>query len=392
MNYKDHRFVFGGIDSHDYGLIVSNDSGFDSPERDVTEVKVPGRNGSLILDNGRFENQRVVYNCVLTEDFTAQANALRAALMSQEGYQRLTDTFRPDVYRMGRIVEVTAKPGSRYENGQLTITFDCKPQKFLLTGETAVAVVASGGRIENPTAFGARPLLEVWGYGGILIDGAPVVVDNATFGHVVLADGPDLSGDPVSVRSLYEEGDPISVNNVTAQIYLEVSSYPSSLTHSEDSGLSFVAWYYAEGGTTNHVLIEYNIAKAEFTAQQNPAQKRYTSTVTIDGGAAITVTFRIGYQNFIAFSGRVSADAAYMAGTFDARSITAESSLSVLGAPTYIDLDIGEAWAVKNDEAVVLNNAVSLPTRLPELAPGENIIEFDSTITQLQVVPRWWTI
>jgi len=392
MNYKDHKFIFGGVDSHDYGLIVSNDSGFDSPERDVTEVTVPGRNGSLILDNGRFENQRVVYNCVFTEDFTTQANALRAALMSQEGYQRLTDTFHPDVYRIGRIVEVTAKPGSRYANGQLTITFDCKPQKFLLTGETAVAVVASGSRIENPTAFGARPLLEAWGYGSVYINNAPVTIDNATFGHVVLVDGPDLSGDPVSVQSLYEEGDPISVNNVTAQIYLEVSSYPSALTHSEEAGLSFVAWYYAESGTTNHVLIEYNIAKAEFTASQNPAQKTYRSTVTIDGGAAITVTFRIGYQNFIAFSGRVSADAAYMAGTFNARTITAESSLSVLGSPTYIDLDIGEAWAVKNDEVAMLNNAVSLPTRLPELVPGENIIDFDSTITQLQIVPRWWLV
>lgn len=392
MNYKDHKFIFGGIDSHDYGLIVSNDSGFDSPERDVTEVKVPGRNGSLILDNGRFENQRVVYNCVFTEDFTTQANALRAALMSQEGYQRLTDTFRPDVYRMGRIVEVTAKPGSRYANGQLTITFDCKPQKFLLTGETAVAVVASGSRIENPTAFGARPLLEAWGYGSVYINNAPVTIDNATFGHVVLVDGPDLSGDPVSVQSLYEEGDPISVNNVTAQVYLEVSSYPSTLTHSEESGLSFVAWYYAESGTTNHVLIEYNIAKAEFTASQNPASKRYRSTVTIDGGAAVTVTVQLGYQNFIAFSGHVSADAAYMAGAFDARTITAESSLSVLGSPTYIDLDIGEAWAVKNDEVVILNNAVSLPTRLPELEPGENIIDFDSTITQLQIVPRWWLV
>ena len=55
--YSDHYFIFGGVDSRTYGMVVSNDNGFDAPERDVKEVEIPGRNGSLVLDNGRYKNQ-----------------------------------------------------------------------------------------------------------------------------------------------------------------------------------------------------------------------------------------------------------------------------------------------------------------------------------------------
>ena len=49
-------FVFGGKFSKDYGLYVSGSGTFNAPERDVELVEVPGKNGSLVLDNGRFKN------------------------------------------------------------------------------------------------------------------------------------------------------------------------------------------------------------------------------------------------------------------------------------------------------------------------------------------------
>ena len=52
--------------------------------------------------------------------------------------------------------------------GTATIVFECKPQRFLKTGETPVAI-ESGESILNPTGFDAYPLIQVIGTSGVLM-------------------------------------------------------------------------------------------------------------------------------------------------------------------------------------------------------------------------------
>lgn len=68
------------------------------------------------------------------------------------------------------------------------------------------------------------------------------------------------------------------------------------------------------------------------------------------------------------------------------------STKSALGDPVYIDLDIGEAYLIENGEMVGVNSAVNIGAELPELHPGANEITFDNTITNMDIVPRWWTV
>ena len=60
--------------------------------------------------------------------------------------------------------------------------------------------------------------------------------------------------------------------------------------------------------------------------------------------------------------------------------------------PVYIDLDIGEAYKVKNNEVVSVNKRVQMPAVLPSLKPGSNTITYDNTITSFKVAPRWWKV
>lgn len=57
-----------------------------------------------------------------------------------------------------------------------------------------------------------------------------------------------------------------------------------------------------------------------------------------------------------------------------------------------IDCDLGEAYAVDNGGYVSLNKWVNFGSDLPTLAPGQNGITFDNTVTSLQVQPRWWIV
>ena len=176
-----NTFTFGGVTSSTYGIYVSGEALFNAPKRDAEVIQIPGRDGSFVLDRGSFENIEVTYRVFNQEkdlsDFRTKLANLRSALCSQVGYQRLTDTFHPDEYRMAAFIDgIEVVPVKYNTASEFEIKFNCKPQRFLTSGETAVAV-ASGGKVTNPTLFDARPQLQVVGYGTIDIGGAEIEVE-----------------------------------------------------------------------------------------------------------------------------------------------------------------------------------------------------------------------
>ena len=72
--------------------------------------------------------------------------------------------------------------------------------------------------------------------------------------------------------------------------------------------------------------------------------------------------------------------------------ITAYSTQTILGHPTYVECDIGVCYKEVDGEAVSLNQYIDLGSDLPKLGVGENEITFDNTVTDLKVVPRWWKV
>lgn len=154
---RDNYFTLNGRSSADWGIVASKDNGFDAPERDVSAIEVPGRNGELHIDNGRWRNIDVTYNdCVIERDFTEQFGDFRAYCARQRGYQRLEDTFHPDEYRLADMTQgiKVSSVGTRYNSGKFDLTFNCKPQRFLKSGEDQILFIAptsSAMRLETPT-------------------------------------------------------------------------------------------------------------------------------------------------------------------------------------------------------------------------------------------------
>lgn len=154
-------FWFDGESAAAHGLIVSGSGTFNAAERDVEMVSIPGRSGDLIVDKGRYKNIPVSYPASIYTDFAANAEACRAWLGSKTGYCRLEDDYDPDHFRMARFKgPLSFTPGFLNRTAECTIQFDCKPQRFLKSGERPVTV-ADGSQLRNPTAFPASPLLIV---------------------------------------------------------------------------------------------------------------------------------------------------------------------------------------------------------------------------------------
>ncbi len=165
---------FDGVSSRTYGVYITGEAVYNAPERDVEMITIPGRNGSFALDNGRFQNIEVSYPAGIfadTEaDFREAISDFRNFLCSRKGYVRLQDEYNPNEYRMAVYKSGLEVTPAMLKAGEFTITFDCKPQRWLKSGETAVTIgewgeteTASGDivTVENPNGVLAVKSLEV---------------------------------------------------------------------------------------------------------------------------------------------------------------------------------------------------------------------------------------
>lgn len=155
------KFWFAGHCCEEFGIVCSGSSTFAAPERDVTVVDIPGRNGTLTIDNGRYKNITITYPAAVPREFSARAAAIRAWLLGPTGYRRLEDEYQPDGYRLARFAgPLEFDAGFLNRSASMNLAFDCMPQRWLKSGEYAQPI-ANGQTLYNPTGFEALPLIEV---------------------------------------------------------------------------------------------------------------------------------------------------------------------------------------------------------------------------------------
>ena len=133
-------FTFDGENSADYGLYISGDSVYNAPNREIDMVSIPGRNGQLAIDMGRYENITVTYPAFVIADtqaeFREKIRRIRNWLCSKTSYQRLTDDYNPESFRLGLYKSgLEVEPIFYNRCGEFKMSFDCQPQRFLFTGE-----------------------------------------------------------------------------------------------------------------------------------------------------------------------------------------------------------------------------------------------------------------
>ena len=169
-----NHLTYDGVDSSSFGVFISGEGAFDAPARRGEMISIPGRNGSLFMDEGVFENITVEYPAFIGTGYEAlfrqKLGDLRSALTSRGNYKRLEDTYHPDEFRLAVYREgLEVDPEEITRSGKFTLKFDCKPQRYLKIGEDPI-VLTAGALINNPTLFYAKPLLKVIGNGTVKIE------------------------------------------------------------------------------------------------------------------------------------------------------------------------------------------------------------------------------
>lgn len=161
---------FNGISSKDLGIEIETFPKYEIPEKEISKFEIPGRNGDIVIDHGTFKNVNVEYSIsviIKDGDYNSRLHAIASWLYSPSGYARLEDSYDTECYRMARISSNTSFENLFNQAGKATLTFDCRPQRFLKKGEEQLEYNETGMNMTliNPSFFSAKPLLKLCNIG-----------------------------------------------------------------------------------------------------------------------------------------------------------------------------------------------------------------------------------
>ena len=218
LNY----ITFNGFDSRDFGVFISGEGAFDAPARRGEMISIPGRNGALFMDEGVFENILGKYPAFIGTmneiNFRNKIAAFKNAILSRGNYKRLTDSYNPDEFRLAVYksgLEVDPKHYNRA--GNFTLEFDCKPQRFLNSGEIP-QIFTANGTIYNPTLFASSPIIKVTGNGTVAIGDYIFTVKNNTDTIIIDTDLKDAYIPASELYYLTDEDGEIITNEIGIEI------------------------------------------------------------------------------------------------------------------------------------------------------------------------------
>ena len=161
--------TIGSTSSDSVGVIVEAYPSRIIPDRKQAVFEVVGRNGDIVDVYGArsmqsFSNYIQQYDIYMNaESVGLEQRARRVAKWlynsstlgyAERGYIELQDSYEPDYYREAYFVGPADVASTLARFGRCTISFSCKPQKFLLSGQTSIPLTSGTNTFTNPSNLG----------------------------------------------------------------------------------------------------------------------------------------------------------------------------------------------------------------------------------------------
>ena len=164
-----HHFEYNGEDSRNYNLYIKNKQSYNKPERDISFISVPGRNGDLILDNGGYRNLDITYEVRLIvgniyqdeKDIEHSLNKVTNWLMPTNNYYILTDSYVPSYYRKACLKSIIQVTQLYKDIIDFEINFTCKPYMYKFEGDEKIEITSTM-KINNEENSASLPLIRLY--------------------------------------------------------------------------------------------------------------------------------------------------------------------------------------------------------------------------------------
>lgn len=379
--------VFDGVDLADFGVTLSGTGTYNSPEVDAEYVAIPGKSGDVIVDNHRYKNISVTYPINIETKLPKKAAALSAFLMSRKGYCRLEDSYHPDEYRIAQFagpIDIDVF-GQFNKWGTTSLTFICKPQRFLKAGDIALPQIAGAGAPVN--------IIVAEGYAQDIFSSAFIsavgerIVGNErmTVFNLSSYQGKKLAlyySDARIQRGTAVKGGTMSTDPTTGSgtsvIYGDVFNLYSSKV------VLNISANYAAYETPNYFEI--------LNADESLAASIFPTSETIMNPTLYSAKplVKIGYSSY------VSGPVCMINGspvTLDVSPNADINGQTVSISDVMIDCETMDAYTEIPGYPYPYsqNRYVYVPSDIT-LKPGENEIKVNNKISYVEIIPKWWTL
>ena len=364
-------FVFNGTRSDDMGLLIASDPVSVHPARRGELFPIPGRNGSIVREDGSYDTYTVTYDVLLdskdkASDVYAHAREVAEWLLGSRGFCRLEDSYEPEYFRLARCAAQMSVENRLARFGRAQIAFEVQPQRYLKSGETPISYEGDSTTIfsiTNPTQFEARPLLK-------FVDTSkqpqPQTIKLTMRNNVLV----DWNGEVQKLKDTISQ-------MYRASVAVDVKGYEKAII--SGNGYTFLDGNYKPDGKNY---------------KETNKNQRFTNLVKIvPSSAKYIVVSDYGGEyaalQLVAFRPNPGVSAAVINGTTINLDFSKYDTI-------YLDCDLHDAYYADGSSA---NSAVSFASNVddyptfPGLSPGENhITSGDGENLDFKLVPRWWTL
>jgi len=163
-------FEFKGIASYDMGIIVTKLSDIIKPQKRVTPITIPGRQGVLYQDDGTYSNYTYDIECAIVN----QGKAINYSKITNwlDGYGELIVSTEPDKIYRARIINQIPISGVLKNFSNFLVQFDCFPFKYSVNAIRSHAddlTLTAPTSIKNKGTVYAEPTITVYGSGNITL-------------------------------------------------------------------------------------------------------------------------------------------------------------------------------------------------------------------------------
>ncbi len=162
------QITFNGVSSKEFPYFhVQTHPSYSVPKKTYDVVHIPGKSGDVYFDTGEFENVKLEYEVNFGsyyKEYPEMFGPVAGWLSAPTGYCRLEDTYDPEHFRLAVFLGDIDFDNVLNHAGISKIKFDCKPQRFLKSGEIPI-VFMSAGLVFNPTGFTSKPYVKIFGSG-----------------------------------------------------------------------------------------------------------------------------------------------------------------------------------------------------------------------------------
>ena len=204
--------TFDGKSSEEYGLKMQNELRFETIERDMEVVKVPGRDGVVLLDNDRNETVSFPISFLMVrhphfQTIEEQISACKIWLSANPAFSLFKWVGEPYHTYHARI---NGRSSFRRRNSRLAyvdVPFEFMPIKFLDDG-LEEGTVLNNAIFVVKGSIPAKPIIKLTGTGNVnlTIKGKVLALKNVTGGVIVDCDletVTNLSGTVSQMQNLY---------------------------------------------------------------------------------------------------------------------------------------------------------------------------------------------